>query len=92
MEENHQNGANNNLATTENKLWLPPSFINGKAQATKEQPPTKKNTNSKWGFSGKTGWDWLNLLGVLAIPFVIAAGTLFFTQQITFQQAQASER
>ena len=27
------------------------------------------NTRFKWtGFLGKTLWDWLNLLGILAIP------------------------
>jgi len=40
----------------------------------------------------KVPFDWLNLIGVLLIPFVIAAGTLYFTQQITFQQAQTSEQ
>src|SRR6266851_4130541 len=30
---------------------------------------------------GKALWDWLNLLGVLAIPVVVGAGTLWFTAQ-----------
>ncbi|SRR5216683_2269359 len=49
---------------------------------------------SKWpkwtGFSGKTGWDWmqvlLQLLGVVAIPLAIAIGTAYFS----FQQNQTS--
>ncbi len=36
------------------------------------------NGNNK---SGKTLWDWLNLLGVLAIPVVVGLGTLWFTSQ-----------
>lgn len=33
----------------------------------------------KWtGFAGKTLWDWLQLLGVLAIPLVVAGATLGF--------------
>ena len=37
--------------------------------------------------SGKTLWDWLQLLGVLAIPIVVGFGTAFFTRQ----QAKTSE-
>ena len=36
---------------------------------------------------GKTLWDWLQLLGVLAIPIVVGFGTAFFTRQ----QAKTSE-
>jgi len=32
------------------------------------------------GFVGKTLWDWLNLLGVLAIPVAVGFGTVWFTQ------------
>jgi hypothetical protein len=33
----------------------------------------------KWtGFSGKTLWDWLNLLGTLAIPLVVVLATIGF--------------
>ncbi len=38
----------------------------------------------KWnwtGFQSKTLWDWLNLLGVLAIPAVVGFGTVWFTTQ-----------
>ena len=42
------------------------------------------NGNNK---SGKTLWDWLQLLGVLAIPIVVGIGTAFFTRQ----QAKTSE-
>jgi uncharacterized protein YjbI with pentapeptide repeats len=38
------------------------------------------------GFKGKTLWDWLQLLGVLAIPIVVAGATLLFG----IQQAQSS--
>src|SRR5260370_19854467 len=33
------------------------------------------------GFTGKTLWDWLGLLASLAIPVVVAFGTLWFTTQ-----------
>lgn len=38
----------------------------------------------KWdwtGLKGKTLWDWLNLLGVFAIPAVVGFGTVWFTSQ-----------
>ncbi len=35
--------------------------------------------------------DWLNVLGVLAIPVIVAAGTLYFTQQITQQQEHLAD-
>jgi uncharacterized protein YjbI with pentapeptide repeats len=40
------------------------------------------------GFSNKTLWDWLNLLGVLAIPAVVALGAAWYTGQ----QAKVSDR
>jgi Pentapeptide repeats (8 copies) len=33
------------------------------------------------GFKGKTIWDWLNLLGVLAIPVVVGLGTAWLSSQ-----------
>lgn len=33
------------------------------------------------GFKGKTLWDWLNLLGVLAIPVVVGLGAAWYTAQ-----------
>ncbi len=42
----------------------------------------------KWiGFSDKTLWNWLQLLGVLAIPLVLVLGTLW----LGTQQSQMSE-
>ncbi len=40
------------------------------------------------GFAGKTLFDWLNLLGVLAIPIVVGFGAAWFTKQ----QGIVSER
>ena len=50
----------------------------------------------KWGFSDKTGWDWLDLISKLAIPLILGIATLLFgMQQASFatqqhQQDQAS--
>jgi Pentapeptide repeats (8 copies) len=40
------------------------------------------------GFKGKTLWDWLNLLGVLAIPVVVGLGATWYTAQ----QGKVSDR
>jgi uncharacterized protein YjbI with pentapeptide repeats len=40
------------------------------------------------GFSSKTLWDWLNLLGVLAIPIVVGVGGAWYTGQ----QGEVSDR
>ena len=40
------------------------------------------------GFKGKTLWDWLGLLGVLAIPVVVGLGAAWYTAQ----QGKVSER
>src|SRR5215472_10573817 len=45
----------------------------------------------QWGWTGfltKTLWDWLNLLGVFAIPVVVGLGAAWYTAQ----QAQVSDR
>jgi uncharacterized protein YjbI with pentapeptide repeats len=39
------------------------------------------------GFAGKTLWDWLTLLGVLAVPVVVGLATIWFTER----QSQTSE-
>jgi uncharacterized protein YjbI with pentapeptide repeats len=49
-------------------------------------PPSKKD--SRWGFRGKTVWDWLPVVGAFLIPVVIAAGTWW----ITWQQAKIEDR
>jgi hypothetical protein len=45
---------------------------------------TQPKTNSKWkwmGFSGKTLWDWLQLLAVLALPVVLVFVWISFSIQ-----------
>ena len=37
------------------------------------RPPKQRNARWRWtGFTGKTLWDWLQLLSALAIPVVLA--------------------
>src|SRR6266566_1389790 len=47
-------------------------------------PPTKDSNFQR----GKTLWDWLNLLGVLAIPAVVGLGAAWYTTQ----QGKVSDR
>src|SRR5216683_2985821 len=68
---------------TEDKLWLPPL-------SPRDQKRLASFRRKKWkwlGFSEKTLWDWLQLLGVLAIPLVLALGTLWFVAR----QSQMSD-
>jgi len=74
---------------TDNTLWIPP--LSPKAQK-KVNSHQKYRWLVKWtGFSGKTFWDWLQLLAALAIPVVIAAGTLWFSAKQNEASFQASE-
>ena len=68
---------------TEDTLWLPPL-------SPRDQKRLASFRRKKWkwlGFSDKTLWNWLQLLGVLAIPLVLALGVLWFSAQ----QSQMSE-
>jgi hypothetical protein len=89
MDVNHRDETGSKLGTTQDmkwvlnrtsKLWIPPH--------TKQA----KVSRERRIFSDKTLWDWLNLFGVLAIPFVVTIVGLYLTQQITEQQVQSSER
>ncbi|GAC1471954.1 MAG: hypothetical protein NVSMB70_16650 [Chamaesiphon sp.] len=44
------------------------------------------------GFAGKTLFDWLNLLGVLAIPIVVGLGTATITAQQSKAQEKAAQK
>lgn len=42
-----------------------------------------------WGFSGKTGWDLLDLIAKLAVPLILGIATLLFSiQQASLAQQQ----
>src|SRR5205807_7717284 len=68
MDENHQDKTESKLIATEDVRW----GINRKSKLW--VPKHKKRT----GFEGKTLWDWLQLLGVLAIPLILGIATLLF--------------
>jgi uncharacterized protein YjbI with pentapeptide repeats len=74
----------------DSELWIPPLSPKDQKKANRRQ---KYRGLVKWtGFPGKTLWDWLQLLSALAIPVVIAAGTLWFTAQQSQASTQASDK
>ena len=69
------------MTTVNNRNVSPPS---GKDEDQKE-----KGFFNRPRAGGKTLWDWLNLLGLLAIPLVVAGATLLFSiQQANLAQQQ----
>jgi uncharacterized protein YjbI with pentapeptide repeats len=44
------------------------------------------------GFANRTVWEWLHLLGTLAIPVVVAVATAWFSSQQSTTQTQIEER
>jgi uncharacterized protein YjbI with pentapeptide repeats len=79
---------------TEDTLSLPPLPSKDEKGAQKVPDHPHKNgtlkATHKWaGFQGKTLWDWLQLLGVLAIPLVVVGATIAFNiQQANLAQQQ----
>lgn len=79
MDENH---LDNKSVVTDDVTWV----LSKKSNLL---IPQHKNQRRKLF---KIPFDWLNLIGVLLIPFVVTVIGLYATQQITQQQAQSSER
>jgi hypothetical protein len=51
-------------------------------QKKPEREQTEETKQSRWGFRGKTVWDWLPIVGALLVPLVIALGTGWITWQL----------
>src|SRR6266852_5044170 len=91
MDENHQDKTESKLIATEDKLWLPPLSLKDQKRLAHLQ---KKHIPQWTGFSGKTLWDWLQLL---LIPLVLTVGGFLFSnyqhnsdQQQALDQQQAT--
>ena len=70
----------------DSEIWIPPLLPKDQKKVNKRQ---RYRGLVQWtGFPEKTLWDWLQLLAALAIPVVIAMGTLWFSAQ----QGEASTR
>ena len=63
VDKNYQDQANHNPVTTENKIWLPPSFHNNNkipiVQAPTPIAPAPKKRRINWGIADKSVWEWL---------------------------------
>jgi uncharacterized protein YjbI with pentapeptide repeats len=100
MDENHQDKTRSKLIAIEDKLWLPPLSPKDQEQVDqlrKTQKKQKKAANKwRWGFSDKTGWDWLQLLlqllTALALPIALFLAAQWFSTQQSQASALASER
>lgn len=90
MDERRLNKANSKFMASENELWLPPLSHEDQEKVNRFRKKRRKERSVQGDSTGRTLWDWLNLFGVLAIPFVVTILGLYFTQQITQQQAQLS--
>jgi uncharacterized protein YjbI with pentapeptide repeats len=86
MDENRRDKTESVLPATENKLWLPPLSPEGQEKHEHER---RKAIIKETGFSGKTLWDWLQLL---IIPLMLASGGFWFSLQQSDISAQASQR
>jgi uncharacterized protein YjbI with pentapeptide repeats len=75
---------------TEDRLWLPPLSPKDQQKLDRLRSKGKKPTSNRTGFADRTLWDWIQFFAVLAIPIIVAVGTLYVTQRITLQQAQLS--
>jgi len=72
------------------ELWLPPSL-------KRNRPPSKikrlaQITYTFTGFPGKSLWDILQLLGVLAIPVVVVLASSLFSNAQNLTNLQVSEQ
>lgn len=73
----------------EDALWLPPLSPKDQQKLDRLRSKGKKSTSNWTGFAGRTLWDWIQLLGVLAIPLVVAGATLVFgVQQVHLADVQ----
>jgi hypothetical protein len=69
-------------------VWLGLDRYNGGESNITITSTSKGITTAKELQPAKTLWDWLNLLGVLAIPVVVGLGAVWYTAQ----QGKVSDR
>ncbi|HEX4208049.1 MAG TPA: pentapeptide repeat-containing protein [Ktedonobacteraceae bacterium] len=86
MDENHQNVAGNTPLTDDNKLWTPPLSAKDRKKLDHLR---KKSFAKRMGFTGKTPWDFIQLL---LIPLVFAGIGYWFSFTQTQSNLQNSQR
>src|SRR2546423_6321985 len=81
MDESHQDTTNHNSTALGDVEWV-------LSKKSKLLIPLHKNRIKR---TFKVPFDWLNLIGVLLIPFVVTVIGFYATQQITQQQTKTSD-
>ena len=61
-------------------------------QKKPEREQTEETKQSRWGFRGKTDWDWLPIVGALLVPLVIALRTGWITRQLANLENQRAQQ
>jgi len=77
---------------TGNNLRVPPSSLKDQEKLNRYQKNGRKPILKGTGFTEKALWDWLMLVGVLAIPIAMAFATFMVSHQQTLSSQVASER
>ena len=77
---------------TDNNLLVPPSSSKDQERLNRHQKNGRKPIFKGTGFTERALWDWLMLVGVLAIPIAVAFGSFMFSQQQTLSSQAASEK
>jgi uncharacterized protein YjbI with pentapeptide repeats len=81
--------------SSESSLWLPPLSPKEQQHIDRQHKRQQRNLFAWTGLQGKTLWDYLQLLAVLALPVVVAVGTLWFSaaqSQASFLVAQDQQQ
>jgi hypothetical protein len=97
MDENHQDKTGSNLIVTKDELWIPPLSAQDQKKVDRlRKKGMEAGKKWRWGFSDKTGWDWLQLLlqllTALALPVALFIATQWFSTQQSAQQAEANSQ
>lgn len=66
---------------TDKEFWLPSLPPHEQKWLNARRKRTWQTLANRMGFPGKTLWDWLQLLAILAIPLVVACATGWFSDQ-----------
>ncbi len=77
---------------TENNFLVPQLSSKEQERLNRFEQNGRKRLIKGTGFTEKELWDWLMLIGVLAIPIAVAFGTLMISLQQTQSSQLASER
>ncbi len=76
---------------TNHEFCIPPQSPKAQKKSDRQHKNWRQRLLKWTGFPGKTLWDWLRLVAALAIPVVIAVGTIWFSAQQSESSAQIAK-